>query len=55
MSPPGISGSDAEASLLTPWIDPPRVVVFPTRDADTIAARKERALQLHYADLREYR
>jgi hypothetical protein len=39
----------------TSWIDMSRVAVFPTLDPDTIAARQERARQVHYADLRKER
>jgi hypothetical protein len=37
------------------WIDSSKVAVAPTLDPDTIAARKERARQVAYADARRER
>jgi hypothetical protein len=37
------------------WVNASQIAVFPTLDPDTIAARKERARQVAYAEIRERR
>jgi hypothetical protein len=40
---------------MTPWVDMSLIAVLPTLDEETLAARKERARQRQYAELRERR